>query len=672
MFASAQAGSATVGSNIEDVFATHLYEGTGGVQTINNGINLNLSGGLVWIKRRDSTEDHYLFDTIRGVNQELNSNTTDASTALANSLTSFNTNGFTLGAATGVNTSGGIYTAWTFKEQFKFFDMVTYTGNGTARTIPHSLGAVPGCIIIKKINGTSGGAVYHDQLGTNEYLALNSNANKATSANVYSAVPTSSVFSIGTDGIVNANGDTYVAYLFARNTNGFGPAGNDGVVFCGSYTGNASTSGPSVTLGWEPQWLLVKCADTYSQNWVMYDNFRALSNDLSSQLEPNTNAAETSAAAYFRLNATGFQVKSTATQVNGNAAQFVFIAIRRGPMRPPVIGTSVFVPSVYTGTNVDNRLVTTTIAPDVVWMRQRNDNVLAGMVVASRLRGQPYVLTGSLNAEASAADAFDQQLQGGTEYGNAFSAMNGVWVGNDATAKLNVNTQVGNHIVEAFKRAPEFFDSLIYTGTGSVADGMPNNYSVIPHNLRTPPELVIYKDMSVGGTQFWPVYCKEIGVANFLNLNSNIASTGVGTEWWAINSTTRASPDASNLYIGPAVQLNLLSSRFLVMMFASASNVSRVGSYTGNGATLSVDCGFTTGARFVLIKRTNASGNWYIWDSARGIVSANDPWLITNGTSAEVSSDDSIDVFSGGFYVNQKVATNVNVLNGTYIFLAIA
>jgi len=679
MFASAQAGSAAAAAQIEDVFATHLYSGTGSVQSIANGVNLLSGSGLVWIKRRDSTEDHYLFDTIRGVNQEFNSNTTDASTALANSLTAFNTNGFTLGSATGVNTSGGIYSAWTFKEQLKFFDIVTYTGNGTARTIAHSLGAVPGCIIIKKINSTSPGAVYHDQLGTNEYLTLNLGSNKSTSANVYSAVPTSSVFSIGSDGIVNANGDTYVAYLFARNTNGFGPAGNDGVVFCGSYTGNASTSGPSVTLGWEPQWLLVKCADTYSRNWVMYDNLRALSNDLTSQLEPNTTAAETSAAAYFRLNPTGFQVTSTATQVNGNAAQFVFIAIRRGPMRPPVLGTSVFMPAVYTGTNVDHRLVNTTIAPDLVWIRQRNDTVLGGLVVGDRLRGQPYLLTGTTAAAVNTADAFDQQLQGGTEYGNAFSAMNGVWVGNDATAKLNVSTLASNQVVEAFRRAPSFMDVVTYTGTGSA--------TTFKHNLGVAPELMIVKQYG-SGTQNWAVYYgSDIDFGASPTLNLNFASLiyqqwELGTNSVYLNSDAIPFADStfwndqiptiSEFSVGTSNETNASGGQYVAMLFASCPNVSKVGRYVGNGATLGVECGFSTGARFVLIKDLSGIANWYLWDSARGIVSSTDPWLTTNLTIAEAASDDSIDVYTGGFFVNQNATTNINVLNRTYFFWAIA
>ena len=94
--------------------------------------------------------------------------------------------------------------------------------------------------------------------------------------------------------------------------------------------------------------------------------------------------------------------------------------------------------------------------------------------------------------------------------------------------------------------------------------------------------------------------------------------------------------------------------------------------YTGNGSTQTINCGFATGARFILIKRTDDNGDWYVWDSARGIVSANDPHLSLNTTAAEVTTDDSVDPDNSGFIVNQVAATNINVSAASYIYLAIA
>lgn len=107
-------------------------------------------------------------------------------------------------------------------------------------------------------------------------------------------------------------------------------------------------------------------------------------------------------------------------------------------------------------------------------------------------------------------------------------------------------------------------------------------------------------------------------------------------------------------------------------LFASLPGVSKVGSYTGNGSSQTINCGFSAGARFVLIKRTDAAGDWFVWDTARGIVSANDPHLSLNTTAAEVTGDDSVDPDSTGFIVNQNAATNINVASATYIFLSVS
>jgi hypothetical protein len=118
--------------------------------------------------------------------------------------------------------------------------------------------------------------------------------------------------------------------------------------------------------------------------------------------------------------------------------------------------------------------------------------------------------------------------------------------------------------------------------------------------------------------------------------------------------------------------INSNTSTYIAYLFASLDGVSKVGSYTGNGSSQNIACGFSNGARFVMIKRTDSTGDWYIWDTERGIVTGNDPHLSLNSTLAQVTSDDSIDPYSTGFTVNQVSATNINVSSGEYIFLAIA
>jgi hypothetical protein len=208
-----------------------------------------------------------------------------------------------------------------------------------------------------------------------------------------------------------------------------------------------------------------------------------------------------------------------------------------------------------------------------------------------------------------------------------------------------------------FRRAPSFFDEVCYTGNGSTQN--------VSHNLGVVPELMIVKSRSAAG--YWPVYSAAIGNDYILSLDTTGAKDGPGAPQW--NSTT---PTASVFSLGSSSGANANGTTFVNYLFATCAGVSKVFSYTGNGSSQTINCGFTSGARFVLIKRTDSTGDWYVWDSARGIVSGNDPHLSLNTTAAEVTSDDTIDTDSTGFVVNQVSATNVNVSSATYIGIAIA
>lgn len=649
---------------IENVFSTNLYTGNGSTQSINNGVNLSgtIKGGLVWIKGRSGATDHALYDTARGATYDIGSNLTTGQTTQATGLTSFNSNGFSISSLAKINTNNAIYAAWTFRKQAKFFDVVTYTGNGSNRTIAHNLGSVPGCIIVKRTDTTGDWQVYHRSLSNTEYLVLNSTAAKATGTTRWnSTTPTATEFSLGTDATVNANTGTYVAYLFAHNAGGFGNTLSDSIISCGSYTASDYSNAPDVNLGWEPQWLLIKNATTTANAWLMFDNMRGIPTGASDVIvSANASSAETAPVNYFELTPTGFK----GATANSGTDTFIYVAVRRGPMNTPADANKVFMPTVYTGTNADNRLVDTTIAPDMVWVRQRDDTVLTGMVVGDRLRGQPYLLTGGSASEVNDLDAFDAQLVSATEYGTAFSSMIGFWCGNDITAKLNANTTSNNHIVEAFKRAPGFFDVVCYTGNATAR--------TIAHNLGAVPELMIVKNRNGGGGgQPWAVYAGD--ATDYLVLNTN-AATADDIVYW--NDTT---PTSSVFTVGTGNQTNKLNETYVAYLFASLSRISKIGTYTGNGGTVNndgtsqtINCGFGAGARFVLIKRTDSTGDWYVFDSARGIVAGNDPYLLANSTAAEVTTVDAVDADNGGFIVNQTSGTNLNVTGATYIYLAIA
>jgi hypothetical protein len=210
--------SASSKTYIDDVFSTYLYAGNDTSRSITNNIDLSTKGGMVWSKKRTApAENHETFDTVRGAGNFVRPDATDANTSDTNRLSAFNSDGFSLGTAAQVNASGEDYASWTFAKQEGFFDVVTYTGNGTAgRTVSHSLGCEPGMIIIKNLDSTEDWRVYHRSLGGTHNLVLNTMDAAAATSSVFNQTdPTASVFTVGTSDATNKNGDEFVAYVFA-------------------------------------------------------------------------------------------------------------------------------------------------------------------------------------------------------------------------------------------------------------------------------------------------------------------------------------------------------------------------------------------------------------------------------------------------------------------------
>ena len=628
---------------IEDVFSTWLYTGTGAALTITNSIDLSTKGGLVWCKARSVGNHGRLFDTARGVQKAIYSSLTSGEATESTALTAFNADGFTLGSNDNINGSGATNVSWTFRKQPKFFDVVTYTGNGANRTISHALGAVPGCIIVKRTDTTAAWAVYHRSLANTQYLVLNTTAAADTGATWWnSTTPTSAVFSVGTDASVNASGGTYIAYIFAHDAGGFGLTGTDNVISCGSFTTNSSGFA-NVNLGYEPQWVMFKSSSSTTTGWEIYDQMRGWNTTGGTRkiLIANTSAAETSAdqtTYQFIPTSTGFTFDVNVAGYRDTT--FIYIAIRRGPMKVPTTGTSVFAPAIRTGTSATANITSAGFPVDLALIGRRNTD---GLVTAwDRLRGAPLrLITSNTNAESSTANGL-----------TGFDSMTGFALG----ANNTVNDSTYNYVDWDFRRAPSFFDVVCYTGNGTAG-------RTVSHNLAAVPELIIGKtrDSAIK----WTVYSAPVGntAALFLNLTD---TPETGSYFW--NNT---SPTSTNFTLGDsAINNNTVTA--VAYLFATCAGVSKVGSYTGTATTKQIDCGFTAGARFVLIKRTDSTGDWYVWDTARGIVSGNDPYLLLNSTAAEVTNTDYIDTYSAGFEISSTAPAAINASGGTYIFLAIA
>ena len=639
----AASGSTFSTSSFTDAAGTLTNASQTSAYAVSTQSAVTSGAGLVWIKSRSAATDHKLTDSVRGATKALISNTTAAQTTDTTGLTAFGATGFTIGANANYNTSAATYVSWTFRKQPKFFDVVTYTGTGSNTTVAHNLGSVPGCIIVKRTDTSGNWQVYHNGLTSAAYsIQLNSTAAQASATTVWnSTAPTSTVFSVGTNADVNASGGTYVAYLFAHNAGGFGLTGTDNVITCGSYTGDGS-NGQSVSLGYEPQWLLIKRTDT-ANSWFLQDNMRPFSVTATEWLQPNTaNAESAGGVAYVSPTATGFTFTSGGSSAyNASGGTYIYIAIRRGPMKVPTDATKVFAPALRTGTNGNTTTTTAGFPVDLFFTLGKNGSSNYPQSFDDRLRGTTTLYAYSTQAESTS---------GSTDFLN-FATESGV---NLTYNVADLNNSPGSYTDNYFVRSPSFFDEVCFNNASTG-----NTFN---HNLGVTPEFMIAKVRS-GFADAWYCYHKDLGATKYIVLNTTAASVTNSGPW---NNTA---PTNTLFTVGGY----LTTASYVWYGFATCAGVSKVGSYTGNGTGQSISCGFgASGARFILIKRTDSTGNWYYFNSADGLTSSSSPYILVNQTVAYTTGNNGVYASAGGFTLGATAVTTTNIATASYIFLAIA
>lgn len=301
-----------------------LYSGTGAGQAITGA---DFSPDLVVIRRRTGAVNTNWpwTDNVRGVTLELFSNNANGETTVATGVTSFDANGFTLGGSTH-STSGVDYLALLLQKVAGAFDIVTYTGTGVARTVNHNLGVVPEIIIVKRRSGSNEWFVYPGPLASpqTKFLLLSRNDAVATLSTPWNnTAPTSSVFTLGTAGSLNANGSNFVAYLFASLS---------GATKVGSYTGDGNTNGPVVTTGFKPRFVIIKRTDA-TGDWAVFDNQRdpTSPHNTFNHLDlggSNSETVTTNTAGGVDFLSTGFQsIDSDPASINVNGATYIYLAV---------------------------------------------------------------------------------------------------------------------------------------------------------------------------------------------------------------------------------------------------------------------------------------------------------------------------------------------------------
>ena len=318
--------------NPELYFQTEIYTGNG-----TDGRTITLSGSedmqpnFVWIKNRGTTDNHHLFDSVRGVNKALSTSTTNSESDAPSSgyVSGFVSDGFTVtsgsSADDNVNKNTETYVSWNWKESADAgMDLVSFTGNETARTISHSLSAVPKFMFIKnRDSGTSGWYNYHHKLGATHAVHFNATDASGSNSTIWNdTAPTSSVFTVGTNSGVNGNSNNCIAYLFSEK---------QGFSKFGSYTGNGNADGPFIFCGFRPA-LVVTKKSSDTGDWIIYDNKRDPNNLVHGRILLNSNAVEYTADSHgIDFLSNGFKIRTSDQSWNESGETFIYMAFAESP-----------------------------------------------------------------------------------------------------------------------------------------------------------------------------------------------------------------------------------------------------------------------------------------------------------------------------------------------------
>jgi hypothetical protein len=328
------------------VFDATLYTGTGASLSVTN--TASFKPDLVWLKRRSAADDHAWYDSVRGVQKQVESNTTTAETTETTGLTAFGSTGFTVGALAQINANAATYVGWQWQagqgssssntngtitstvsvNASAGFSVVTYTGDrsSTPQTVGHGLGVAPAFIIFKSRNNASQWLAYHQSLGNTKAVYPNlTDAAFTTSGFFNNTSPTSSVFTINTANENNGNLYTMVAYCWTPIA---------GFSAFGSYSGNNSTDGPMVYTGFQPKFVLIKGTGNAS-GWQLQDSARNTYNVVNAVLRPDLSAAEsTGYGGVLDFLSNGFKLRTTDTNYNSSSyGPYIYMAFATNPFK---------------------------------------------------------------------------------------------------------------------------------------------------------------------------------------------------------------------------------------------------------------------------------------------------------------------------------------------------
>jgi len=548
------------------------------------------------------------------------------------------------------------YVHRTFRPAKGFCDILTYEGTGSVQTIGHNLGCSIGFMLIKDIEADVGWVAKHaNHSGADYYQRFDEHANQVNDSTLFnSTASTSTQFTVGTSALTNTSGHTYIAILFADGSDGsaqiWGPSSNQKMVDVGYYNGNGSTTGPIVNVGFEPTTLILKgySVSGGTAYWYIFDACKKFEarEEGSAWIEYNEFWDKLQATGIIQQKANGFQIRGTSTSLNENGGVYLYVAFR-GPMRVPNAtygdkpshffncafgtGNTSDVKGTFPGAaNAPN------FQPDFCMVRQVASS--AYQYVVTRKSGYYYRATNSYSAIDNQTSWFEWAVEPG--FGTDWDSTYFAWM---------------------WKSAPGLTHVEYYKGTGSAQN--------ITHNLGVAPEMMMCWRLGPQGTPTYTAYWHK-GLNGGSSPENYFIYAQYNLAQYDVNVWDDTAPTSTVFRVNTQDMVNKSGDEYSMVLFASLAGFQKVGHYTGNGSTQVIDCGFTTGSRYVMIKRTDSTGNWKQYDTERGLHFMASVNCNANDFTAQ-ADDDFLQANNAGFKVNTSDA-EVNANGGNYIYLAVA
>lgn len=634
--------------DVTTLFKTSLYEGNSTARTIQTDIDLATDGGLIMLFNRESASSITFFDSVRGWNYSSISTSRNAQVDNgSNLITSVSTTGVSIGSSSTINASGIGFAMYSFKKAPRFLDIITFSGDNTEnRQINHNLTIKPGFIIVKKLNNlsvnqTDSWHLWHAYCGVSYFNDYADKPVNETGSIFTNTPPDDSKFFIGST--INKSGSDYIAYVFADDRS------DTGVIRAGVVFNKGSPKNGNDYFDWESQFLIEKHLDlvdyTINSKWNIKDNSRGMG------LLPLIKNFKDTTAEMIETSGTLIPENSGVIADGGSnsyvGSLYQYLAIRKPDLLIPSSGSDVLYIENVTQRDAQ-KTSNSPFEPDLVYFNTR------ALTPSSTYMNNLLIKNYSTGSEANPASGFQ------TNVTNSYFSVPCFFDRDGKNISLGSgwdDPSYGGFIYYLMRRAKGFLDIVNYKGV-FLAN------TKIRHKLQAVPELIIVKPTNSTGNYI--IYVSHLGTNYYLQLASTAAKTVSTTVW------SNTSPTDEFFTVGNLATVNTADNLYTALVFGSLAGISKVGVYTGNGTNQDIDCGFTSGARFILIKAHNATGNWTLHDTVRGIIVGNDVYNNLNTTAAEVKNRDSIAPLSNGFNVVQNTTSNLNVSARLYMYLAIA